>query len=82
MDEMVAGFPAFLDAAMKNDPMKAEYLLPIEVGRLLDEDKCRVCVLEATDKWYGVTYKEDKEIVMDAFRKMKAEGKYPQKLWG
>ena len=82
MDEMVSGFPAFLDAAMKNDPMKAEYLLPIEVGRLLDEDKCRVRVLEATDKWYGVTYKEDKEIVMDAFRRMKAEGKYPQKLWG
>ena len=82
MDEMVSGFPAFIDAAMKTDPMKAEYLLPIEVGRLLDEDKCRVRVLEATDKWYGVTYKEDKEIVMDAFRKMKAEGKYPQKLWG
>ena len=82
MDEMVAGFPAFLDAAMKNDPMKAEYLLPIEVGRLLDEEKCRVRVLEATDKWYGVTYKEDKEIVMDAFKRMKAEGKYPQKLWG
>lgn len=82
MDEMVSGFPAFLDSAMKNDPMKAEYLLPIEVGRMLSEDKCRVRVLEATDKWYGVTYKEDKEIVMDAFRKMKAEGKYPQKLWG
>lgn len=82
MDEMVAGFPAFLDAAMKNDPMKAEYLLPVEVGRLLGEGRCRVRVLEATDKWYGVTYKEDKEIVMEAFRRMKAEGKYPQKLWG
>ena len=56
MDEMVAGFPAFLDAAMKNDPMKAEYLLPVEVGRLLGEGRCRVRVLEATDKWYGVTY--------------------------
>lgn len=82
LDEMIAGFPAFLDDAVKNDPMKAEYLLPVEVGRLLDEGRCRVRVLEAADKWYGVTYKEDKEIVMEAFRRMKAEGRYPQKLWG
>ena len=82
LDEMIAGFPAFLDDAVKNDPMKAEYLLPVEVGRMLDEGRCRVRVLEAADKWYGVTYKEDKEIVMEAFRRMKAEGKYPQKLWG
>ena len=38
--------------------------------------------LPMLDKWYGVTYKEDKEIVMEAFRRMKAEGRYPQKLWG
>ena len=82
LDEMIAGFPAFLDDAVKNDPMKAEYLRPVEVGRMLDEGRCRVRVLEAADKWYGVTYKEDKEIVMEAFRRMKAEGKYPQKLWG
>ena len=82
LDEMIAGFPAFLDDAVKNDPMKAEYLLPVEVGRMLDEGRCRVRVLEAADKWYGVTYKEDKEIVMEAFRRMKAEGRYPQKLWG
>ena len=82
LDEMIAGFPAFLDDAVKNDPMKAEYLLPVEVGRLLGEGRCRVRVLEAADKWYGVTYKEDKEIVMEAFRRMKAEGRYPQKLWG
>lgn len=82
MDEMIDGFPAFLDRIAETDPMKGEYLLPIKVGEMLEEGKCRVRVLEATDKWYGVTYKEDKEIVMEAFRKMKAEGKYPQKLWG
>ena len=44
MDELVSGFPAFLDSAMKNDPMKAEYLFPIEVGKLLSEDKyCVLC---------------------------------------
>lgn len=81
MDEMIDGFPAFLDMTAETDPLKGEYLLPIKVGEMLEEGKCRVKVLEATDKWYGVTYKEDKEIVMDAFSKMKAEGKYPQKLW-
>lgn len=81
MDEMVSGFPVFLDNDVVNDPMKAEYLLPVEVGRLLGEGKCRVRVLETADKWYGVTYKEDKEIVTEAFKKMKKEGKYPQKLW-
>lgn len=80
-DEMIAGFPAFLDNAIADDPMKAEYLLPVEVGKLLGEGKCRVRVLETADKWYGVTYKEDKEIVTEAFKKMKASGKYPQKLW-
>lgn len=81
MDEMIAGFPAFLDNAVADDPMKAEYLLPVEVGKLLGEGKYRVRVLETADKWYGVTYKEDKEIVTEAFKKMKASGKYPQKLW-
>ena len=80
MDEMIAGFPAFLDNAVADDPMKAEYLLPVEVGKLLGEGKYRVRVLETADKWYGVTYKEDKEIVTEAFKKM-ASGKYPQKLW-
>lgn len=82
MTEMVEHFPAFLDKAMEENPLKAEYLLPIEVGRMLEEGKISVKVLEATDKWYGVTYKEDKELVIKAFKDMKAAGKYPQKLWG
>ena len=81
MGEMVSGLPAFLDNDVVDDPMKAEYLLPVEVGRLLGEGKCRVRVLETADKWYGVTYKEDKKIVTEAFKKMKESGKYPQKLW-
>ena len=81
MTEMKDRFPTFLDKAIAENPMKEEYLLPIEVGHLLEEEKVTVKVLEATDKWYGVTYKEDKELVYNAFKKMKAEGKYPQKLW-
>ena len=81
MDVMKADFPAFLDDCLANNPMKAEYLLPIKVGELLEENKVQVKVLEAKDKWYGVTYKEDKALVEAAFADMKASGKYPQKLW-
>lgn len=82
MDEMIANFPTFLEDAICSDPLKKEYLLPTEVGRMLDEDKITVKVLQAADKWYGVTYKEDKENVAAAFARMKKEGKYPGKLWG
>ncbi|MDO4485128.1 MAG: sugar phosphate nucleotidyltransferase [Bacillota bacterium] len=81
MDEIISGFPSFLDEAFVKNPMNAEYLLPVEIGKLIEEDKCRVQVLEADDQWYGVTYQKDKRVVMEAFRQLKAEGKYPQKLW-
>ena len=82
MTEMINRFPDFLNNLTKEGSNnKEEYLLPIEVGRLLNERKITVKVLEATDKWYGVTYKEDKDTVYKAFKKMKEEGKYPKKLW-
>lgn len=81
MEEMVKKFPQFLDDAKLNNPLKSEYLLPIEVGNMLNKGKIKVQVLEAADKWYGVTYKEDKPLVIEAFKKMKEEGKYPKKLW-
>lgn len=81
MEEMVKKFPQFIDDAKLNNPLKSEYLLPIEVGNMLNEGKIKVQVLEAADKWYGVTYKEDKPLVIEAFKKMKEEGKYPKKLW-
>lgn len=63
------------------DPLKSEFLLPIEVEKLLREEKCKVKVLPAYDKWYGVTYKEDKIKVEKAFNNLKVIGKYPEKLW-
>ena len=81
MREIQEHFPAFLDQAMKEDPLQSEYLLPIEVGRLLQEGRITVEALDVADKWYGVTYKEDRKLVCDAFREMKACGKYPRKLW-
>jgi len=81
MEEMERNFPVFLNETIENNPLKGEYLLPIEVGKMIEANQISVKVLEAVDKWYGVTYKEDRELVYDAFRKMKEEGKYPQKLW-
>jgi len=78
---MKDNFPAFLNAAIAENPLTAEYLLPVEVGAMLDNDEITVKVLNAADKWYGVTYKEDKVLVTAAFRRMKEEGKYPKKLW-
>lgn len=79
--EMEARFPAFLDKAMEENPMKGEYFLPGVVDQLIQEGKADVKVLRSMDRWYGVTYKEDKESVVDALQSMKDKGEYPDKLW-
>ena len=81
MDEAEARFPKFLDEAMKSNPMKGEYFLPSVVSQLLEEDKARVRVLSSEDKWYGVTYKEDKPVVVEALARMRREGLYPMNHW-
>ena len=73
-------FPAFLDAAAKA-PLKAEYYLPSVVSRLIDEKKASVTVLDSCDKWFGMTYKEDKPGVVRAIQDMKEAGIYPDRLW-
>ena len=81
LDALVAGFPAFLEDAMANNPLKGEYFLPTVVNNLLTAGRCDVKVLPSHDKWYGVTYKEDKQVVQDALRTMSEEGLYPMPLW-
>ncbi len=88
---MWAGYPDFLDYLEKNfstflsnisdNPMKKEYLLPNIVAELLREDRINVKVLETHDKWFGVTYAEDKEYVQNAFKQLIEDGVYPEKLW-
>jgi len=82
LDEAWARFPAFLDAAARKDPLKGEYYLPAVVTPLIEEGKARVKVLRSADKWYGVTYKEDKAAVVEAIARMTAAGLYPDDLWG
>lgn len=81
LQELEAGFPVFLEENLKKNPLKCEYFLPSVVGNLLTEEKATVKVLKSTDKWFGVTYKEDKPVVVAAIRKMKEDGLYPEKLW-
>ncbi len=81
MKEMEDRFPAFLDKAMAENPMKGEYFLPGVVDQLIQEGKAEVKVLKSADRWYGVTYKEDKDSVVDALQSMKDKGEYPDKLW-
>jgi dTDP-glucose pyrophosphorylase len=80
--EIENGFAAFLDNAMKTNPLKGEYFLPLVVQNLLTAGKATVKVLTSPDKWYGVTYAADKPVVVAALKEKTAEGKYPNGLWG
>ena len=80
--ESIARFPAFLDKALKENPMKGEYFLPSTVTALLTEGKATVQMLYSPDKWHGVTYAADKPLVVKALADMTKDGLYPDGLWG
>lgn len=81
LDEALARFSAFLDKTLAENPEKGEYFLPTVVSQLIDEGKARVKVLRSRDKWYGVTYREDKPNVVAAIAEKTAAGLYPDQLW-
>lgn len=81
LDELERGFPAFLDGIPEGN-LKAEYLLPQIIDRLVKSGKARVKVLDTHDKWFGVTYQEDKAAVVASIRKLVDDGVYPEKLFG
>ncbi len=80
LKELEKGFPEFLENLKEGD-IKSEYLLPKIIDKLVKAGKARVEVLETKDKWFGVTYKEDKETVVEAIRSLIAEGAYPERLY-
>lgn len=82
MAHLQDAFPAFLREAAAKNPLKAEFFLPTVVDGLLRSGKAQVTVHITPDKWYGVTYKEDKEAVQAALGKLAREGGYPRPLWG
>lgn len=76
------GFREFFQTAALENPLKAEYLLPIYIGQLLREQKVTVQVLQTGEKWFGVTYREDKPAVVESFRRLIDEGVYTTPLFG
>lgn len=81
LTELDQQFADFWKEKIPANPLKAEYFLPSVVDNLLKAGKATVNVLKSTDKWYGVTYKEDKEVVVSAIRALKDAGQYPENLW-
>jgi len=82
MPELSAQFAEQFDKLVADNPVKGEFYLPAAVSRLIAEDKARVKLLVTHDKWYGMTYKEDKEAVKKAMAAKTAAGLYPQDgLW-
>ena len=82
MEAIEAGFAAFLDKALVENPLKGEYFLPFVVTTMLNSEEATVKVLASRDKWYGVTYAADKPVVMAALKEKTVEGQYPDGLWG
>lgn len=80
-DELSAGWPVFLESALSRNPAKAEYFLPDVVGKAVREGRAEVDVLPSPERWYGITYREDKPAVVAAIGKMTLEGAYPEPLW-
>lgn len=80
LDTLKEGFPTFLDSLKEGD-IKSEYLLPTIVDERIQSGKADVTVLETKDKWFGVTYQEDKEFVIQSIKALVKNGVYPEKLF-
>ena len=80
LDMLEDGFRVFFEKEVPENPLKAEYLIPIFIGEQLSKDKMSVKVLKTNDTWYGMTYREDVAAVKDSFRKMLEKGVYKTEL--
>ena len=74
-------FPLLLRRALGHHPEKGEVQLPVMVADMLDRGRAQVRVLSSGEKWFGVTYREDKPKVVEALRKKTEQGLYPEDLW-
>lgn len=81
LGELQSRFSTFLEENLEKNPLKCEYFLPFVVDELLKEGRATVAVEKSQDKWFGVTYKEDKPMVMAAIQNLKDQGVYPAHLW-
>ena len=74
-------FDNYIKEAIKENPMKCEHVIPTAIGTLVANNVCKVKMLSSKDEWFGVTYKEDKPMVVAKIQKMKDDGVYPFDLW-
>ena len=81
LDVLEEGFKEFFKKEVPGNPLKAEYLIPIFIGELLEWGKMSVKVLKTNDTWYGMTYYEDVAAVKDSFKKMLENGVYKADLF-
>ena len=81
LDEAERRFAGWLTEHLEQNPLKCEYFLPLVVSELIDEGKAAVKILHSRDKWYGVTYREDKPTVVAAIAQKTQDGLYPEDLW-
>ena len=81
VDALKKDFVSFLENDVPKNPLKAEYFLPFVVNDQIRDGKADVTVLKSADKWFGVTYKADKPVVMAALAEMMQNGTYPDPLW-
>lgn len=79
IEELQERFKKFLD--IKGDDLKSEFLVPIIVDEMIKENGAEITVLNSSDVWFGVTYKEDKDFVAQSFQKLIEQGVYPKKLF-
>ncbi len=79
LDVLEENFPAWLQA--HGQEMKSEYLLPAEIDKLMQKGEARVRVLKDHDRWFGVTYQEDRAAVEKSLRALHESGSYPEKLF-
>ena len=81
LDEAEKRFPLLLRRALAHHPEKGEVQLPVMVADLLDRGRAQVRVLSSGEQWFGVTYREDKPLVVAALREKTEQGLYPENLW-
>ena len=80
-NQMESKFEDFLKNDVPKNTAKSEALLPNDVGSLIKDGVIKVRILETPDRWFGVTYQEDKPSVLAQFETFQTDGTYPEKLW-
>lgn len=81
LDEIIGYLPTAIENILKENPLKGEFFLPMIVDLMIKSHKVKVEVIKTPEKWFGVTYAEDKESVVAAIDELIEKGVYPDKLW-